>query len=198
MPAWMMSSEISTNTASSSFRAWHFFVLAGLVGATVAVVTVQPTETASVVLLVLSVAAGSYVGFGIYRAVLPLVSRKVPTRIETVGGRTRAALDREKTLVLRAIKELEFDHAMGKVSEDDFAAMGGKLRSRARELLKRLDVDGMTYRDLIERELLERLGLIGLEPAALQETPERRPVCDSCGTSNEEDAQFCKSCGAGL
>ena len=198
MPAWMMSSEISTNTASSSFRAWHFFVLAGLVGATVAVVTVQPTETASVVLLVLSVAAGSYVGFGIYRAVLPLVSREVPTRIETVGGRTRAALDREKTLVLRAIKELEFDHAMGKVSEDDFAAMGGKLRSRARELLKQLDVDGMTYRDLIERELLERLGLIGLESPGLQGAPERRPVCDSCGTSNEEDAQFCKSCGAGL
>jgi hypothetical protein len=194
----MMSSEISTNTASSSFRAWHFFVLAGLVGATVAVVTVQPTETASLVLLVLSVAAGSYVGFGIYRAVLPLVSREVPTRIETVGGRTRAALDREKTLVLRAIKELEFDHAMGKVSEDDFAAMGGKLRSRARELLRQLDVDGMTYRDLIERELLERLGLIGLESPGLQGAPERRPVCDSCGTSNEEDAQFCKSCGAGL
>ena len=84
------------------------------------------------------------------------------------------------------------------ISFADFAAMGGKLRSRARELLKRLDVDGMTYRDLIERELLERLGLIGLEPAALQETPERRPVCDSCETSNEEDAQFCKSCGAGL
>ena len=106
MPAWMMSSEISTETASLSFRAWHVFVLAGLVGATVAVVIVQPTETASLVLLVLAVGAGSYVGFGIYRAVLPLVSTKFSARIETVGGRTRAALDREKTLVLRAIKEL--------------------------------------------------------------------------------------------
>ena len=167
-------------------------------GATVAVVIVQPTETASLVLLVLAVSAGSYVGFGIYRAVLPLFSTKFSARIETVGGRTRAALDREKTLVLRAIKELEFDRAMGKVSEDDFAAMGGKLRSRARELLKQLDVDGMTYRDLIERELLERLGLIGLEPAGIQEAPARRQVCGSCGTGNEEDAQFCKSCGAGL
>jgi len=198
MPAWMMSSEISTDTTSSSFRAWHCFVLAGLVGATVAVVIFQPAETASLVLLVLAVGAGSYVGFGIYRAVLPLVSTEFSARIETVGGRTRAALDREKTLVLRAIKELEFDRAMGKVSEDDFAAMGGKLRSRARELLKQLDVDGMTYRDLIERELLERLGLIGLEPAGLQEAPARRQVCGSCGTGNEEDAQFCKSCGAGL
>ena len=198
MPAWMMSSEISPDTAGSSFRAWHLFVLIGLVAATVAVITVQPTDTAALVLLVLAVGAGAYVGFGIYRAVVPLVSTKFSARIETVGGRTRAALDREKTLVLRSIKELEFDRAMGKVSEDDFSAMGGKLRARARELLKQLDVDGTAYRDLIERELAERLGLIGLEPTELEEVPTGRQLCDSCGIQNDEDAQFCKSCGAGL
>ncbi len=194
----MMSSEISTDTAGSSFRAWHLFVLVGLVAATVAVITVQPTDTAALVLLVLAVGAGAYVGFGIYRAVLPLVSTQFSVRIETVGGRTRAALDREKTLVLRAIKELEFDRAMGKVSEDDFSAMGANLRARARELLKQLDVDGTTYRDLIERELAERLGLIGLEPTELEEASAGRQLCDSCGIRNDEDAQFCKSCGAGL
>ena len=31
----------------------------------------------------------------------------------------------EKTLVLRSIKELEFDHAMGKVSDQDFADIVG-------------------------------------------------------------------------
>ena len=36
---------------------------------------------------------------------------------EMVGERTRVALEREKNLVLRSIKELEFDHAMGKVGE---------------------------------------------------------------------------------
>tara|TARA_B100000029_G_C17186240_1_gene818854 strand:- start:146 stop:730 length:585 start_codon:yes stop_codon:yes gene_type:complete len=194
----MMSSEISTNPGGSSFRAWHFFALVGLVAATVSVITVQPTDTAALVLLVLAVGAGAYVGFGIYRAVLPLVSQKFSVRIETVGGRTRAALDREKTLVLRAIKELEFDRAMGKVSDDDFSAMGGKLRARARELLKQLDVDGTTYRDLIERELAERLGLIGLESTGLPEAPTGRQICDSCGIKNDEDAQFCKGCGAGL
>ena len=48
-----------------------------------------------------------------------------------LGGRTRAALEREKTLVLRSIKELEFDRAMGKVSEKDFAEMSARLRARA-------------------------------------------------------------------
>ena len=48
-----------------------------------------------------------------------------------IGQRTRAALEREKMLSLRAIKELEFDKAMGKVSDDDFREMSGPLRSRA-------------------------------------------------------------------
>ena len=37
--------------------------------------------------------------------------------------RQRVALERDKALTLRAIKELEFDHAMGKVSDNDFAEM---------------------------------------------------------------------------
>ena len=43
----------------------------------------------------------------------------------------RAALEREKALVLRSIKELEFDRAMGKVSPKDFDEMAGRLRARA-------------------------------------------------------------------
>ena len=61
-----------------------------------------------------------------------------------VGGRTRAALEREKTLALRAIKELEFDHAMGKVSDQDFAEMGARLRARAAGLMRQLDA-GASY-----------------------------------------------------
>ena len=43
----------------------------------------------------------------------------------TIGGRTRIALEREKTLVLRSIKELEFDFAMGKIAKADFDEMSG-------------------------------------------------------------------------
>ena len=38
----------------------------------------------------------------------------------------RAVLEREKMLVLRSIKELEFDRAMGKLSEKDFDEMAGQ------------------------------------------------------------------------
>jgi hypothetical protein len=117
-----------------------------------------------------------------------------------LGGRTRAALEREKTLVLRAIKDLEFDHAMGKVSRADFDEMGARLRARAARLLTQLDA-GSGYKAAIELEVRRRLG-----PAP--EAPQAQPVaasssvpsqvaktCGSCQTENDVDARFCKSCG---
>ncbi len=195
MRAWMMSSEISTDGAASSLRPWHFFTLVGLLGATVAVLAVRPSEPAAVVLLVSAAWAGSYVCFGVYRMLLPLVTRQFSDQIETIGGKALAALEREKTLVLRSIKELEFDRAMGKVSDEDFEDMGASLRLRARSILKQLDVDGSSYREVIERELAERLDRAGLEPMASEQT---RRVCSGCDASNELDAKFCKSCGAEL
>ena len=212
MPAWTMSSGTSTDAApasssASAFRAWHLFVLAGLLGAAVAVATVRPQGIAPLILLVAAVGAGAYVGYACYRMVLPLALPGFADRVEMVGGRTRAALEREKTLVLRAIKELEFDRAMGKVSDADFDEMAGRLRARARMLLKQLDIDGTAYRDLIERELAARLGSAGVEAAGRGRgaSAERRPspsatrvVCGNCDASNERDAKFCKQCGAEL
>lgn len=189
-----MSSGTSTDAAPATFRPWHFFVLAGLAGATVAVVTVRPSGIAPLVLVVLAAWAGAYVGYAIYRMVVPLLARDFAERVEMVGGRTRAALDREKTLVLRSLKELEFDRAMGKVSDADFHEMGTRLRARAKRLLQQLDVEGAGYRDRIERELAARLAEADVpRPAA----PARR-ACTRCGTSNEPDAKFCKGCGASL
>ena len=196
-----MSSGTSTDASPATFRPWHFFVLAGLAGATVAVVTVRPGGIAPLVLVVLASWAGAYVGYAVYRMVVPLAARDFTERVEMVGGRTRAALEREKTLVLRSLKELEFDRAMGKVSDADFQEMGGRLRARARSLLKQLDVDGAAYRDLIERELAERV-MRGGEGSADTASPQAarlaRLVCGSCGESNERDAKFCKSCGTAL
>ena len=111
-------------------------------------------------------------------------------------GGTRAALDREKTLVLRAIKELEFDRAMGKVSDSDFRQMGERLRARAIALMRQLDADTPGYRERIERELAERLQGIGEEP--VDSGADARPICKKCGVSNESDAKFCKCCGSAL
>ena len=192
MRAWTMSSETSTD--GGAFRPWHFFVLAGLAGATGAVYYAAPSDTAALVLLVAAVASGAYVGYAVYGTLLPLLTSRPMHRAEMIGGRTRAALDREKTLLLRSLKELEFDRAMRKVSDADFQEMSTRLRARAKRLLQQLDAEGIGYRDRIEQELAARLAQADAQRLA---GPARR-ACAECGTSNEPDAKFCKGCGGNL
>ena len=192
----MMSSATSTET---TLRPWHLFVLVGLVAATVGVVIVRPGDAAALVLLVAAIGAAGGVGFAFYRMIWPLASREFQDRTKMIGGRTRAALEREKTLMLRSIKELEFDRAMGKVSDADFEEMGGRLRSRALKLMRQLDVDKSGYREIIARDLSELLERKATPPPQGQKSVKRleamRLLCDGCGTSNERDASFCKKCG---
>ncbi len=186
-----MSSETSTNASSpDGLRAWQFFVLAALACATAVTFLVRGQGLLVVIMLALLMGATALVGIASLRTVQPLLSPH-EDRVAVVGSRTRAALDREKVLTLRAIKDLEFDRAMGKVSEDDFREMAGRLRSRASRLIRQLDA-GAGYRAQIEQDLAKRLGT---EPPS---APPARRVCAHCQTANEPDARFCKGCGTKL
>ena len=118
--------------------------------------------------------------------------------------------------MLRSIKDLEFVHAMGKVSDKDFAEMGARLRARAAGLIRQLD-SGTNYRQAIQAEIDKRVGggpnmarpPVGPPPVtggrALSEggrtlsgPPEQKAatkLCLSCCTPNDPDARFCKGCG---
>ena len=79
---------------------------------------------------------------------------------------------------------------MGKVSDEDFRMMSGRLRARAGRLMRQLEASA-GYRERVERDLAKRLG----EKAAAE--PVAR-TCGTCSTANDADAQFCKSCGTKL
>jgi hypothetical protein len=222
MPAWTMSSETSTESqlsggdlrtpGSDALQPWQLFTLAGLVGATITVFLSRGESPAGVILLSLTVFAAAAVGIAALRTVKPLTSKAAADTTQVLGGRTRAALEREKLLVLRSIKELEFDRAMGKVSEKDFSEMSARLRFRAGGLLKQLDA-GTGYREQIEREIARRLGpAAGSKEQDPAYTAKDQPtdsvgrvlpsrpanVCASCNTHNDTDARFCKGCGKAL
>jgi hypothetical protein len=104
--------------------------------------------------------------------------------------------------------------------------MSARLRARAIGLMRQLDSGG-GYKDAIERELAQRLGAAsapgapgapgapsapgapGASGSARQEPsgelrrdlaeggPSARSLC-VCGTQNDLDARFCKTCGAKL
>jgi hypothetical protein len=54
----------------------------------------------------------------------------------------RLALAEERDRALAALKELEFDHRTGKVSDADYRDLVGRLRRRAGEALRALEVRG--------------------------------------------------------
>jgi hypothetical protein len=110
-----MSSEISTErarpkTTQSTLEPWQFFVLAGLGCATAALFASRGQGVTAVVLLTILMAATALVGLAVLRTLRPLVSAD-EDRTAMFGQRTRVALEREKMLALRSIKELEFDRA---------------------------------------------------------------------------------------
>jgi hypothetical protein len=186
-----LGADASARTSDASqhgFRPWHFFVLASLLGSTVAVVMARQPTPEHLVLLSFTVAAAGVCAAALYATLAPLVRRDTDTVRALRSDRARAALEREKMLVLRSIKELEFDRAMGKVSAGDFDEMTARLRARALALMKQLDAGTPVYRTEIERDLAARLEK---QAAASGRT------C-RCGTSNDADAAFCKRCGARL
>ena len=55
------------------------------------------------------------------------------------AARERLRLVEERDRALAALKELEFDHRTGKVSDEDYRALVGPLRARAAEALRALE-----------------------------------------------------------
>lgn len=202
-----MSSEISIEAApvaavapdapapaDDGFRPWHFFLLASILLATVAVMLARQSSPENLILISLTIAAAGAAAAAFYRMLAPLTHDVVLRAGEPVSERTRAALEREKMLVLRSIKELEFDYAMGKLSKTDFDEMGGRLRTRAIMLMRQLELDPDDYKSAIERELASRLTPAPVVRAAAAATS----ACAGCHAANDADAVFCKKCGARL
>jgi hypothetical protein len=185
----------TSSSTDQGFRPWHFFVLASLAASTVAVMLSRQSTPEHLILISLTIGAAGFAAAAVYRTILPLTERDASRLAEQRSERARAALEREKALVLRSIKELEFDRAMGKVSLKDFEEMN---------LMKQLDAGGSGYREAIEREISERLKTTRrAAPAKTSSGPAADRVatprsCASCETINDPDAMFCKRCGTSL
>jgi hypothetical protein len=180
-----MSSETSTKQVrvkadavpDPGLQPWQFFVLAALGCATAVTFIARGQGPAAIILLSILMATAALVGYAVLRMVRPLMSTG-DDRTVMIGQRTRVALEREKMLALRSIKELEFDRAMGRLSDEDWKEMSGRLRIRAARLIRQLDA-GVGYRQQIEQELEKRLagGNARLKP------PSREDGADADGRS---------------
>jgi rRNA maturation endonuclease Nob1 len=92
----------------------------------------------------------------LWRVIDPLTRDEVAVIPEARAPHRIRELEREKQAVLKAIKEIELDFQMRKISESDYREMVERYRSRALRVLSDLASDD-DFRPLIERELKDRL-----------------------------------------
>ena len=131
-------------------------------------------------------------------------------------GQSQAVDDllKRKDFLYRAIRELNFDHNMGKLSAEDHKQLQSEYMTEASDVLDQLEHRGngkQHVTTLIEQAVLdirqERAKTPSVsEPATPADAlPAIEPVtdagqvsCDACGTDNEADANFCIECGTSL
>jgi hypothetical protein len=90
----------------------------------------------------------------------------------------RAALIDEKKSLLRAIKDLEYEHAVGKISPEDFKRLDLAYRGRAKEVIVLLEQDLAPYQAKAE-------ALLGARPA---QGPKSDAKSDAKNDHDDEDA----------
>ena len=91
-------------------------------------------------------------------------------------------LEREKNAALIAIREAEFDRAMGKLSEDDYASLKGLYEQRALGALSELERMGNAERSR--------------DVSTAGPKPESAVYCPRCGSRFRSDDRFCSDCGS--
>src|SRR5450755_2707611 len=74
----------------------------------------------------------------------------------SMGART--AEEEQKRAVLRALKDLEYERSVGKISEEDFHEYSARYRAEAKRLMRDLDENLAEARKQVEREVERRVG----------------------------------------
>lgn len=107
------------------------------------------------------------------------------TQASAVGVAERDSLLAEKNELLTAIRDIRFEHDLGKISDGDYQRMDKRYRARAREVLRELDAQVAPYRD-------EAVKLLGGESAGASapadEPSEEQPTATRTRTTSRAES----------
>jgi hypothetical protein len=93
---------------------------------------------------------------------------------EAIGLAAPSAEEERKRSVVRALKDLDYERSVGKISEEDYADLSARYRSEAKDLLRSLDSGLAPLRKSAEKKLVARLKAEGIavEPRGPTSTSE--------------------------
>ena len=113
----------------------------------------------------------------------PLFEKTAVASTGMLAETERDHLINRKAALYRNIRDLEFEHGMGRLAQADFQRLEMVYRSEAMEILKKLD------------------RLPGSETAAPRPNSKQKTLTDSCpacGAKIIQGKKFCADCGARL
>lgn len=138
-------------------------------------------------MIALLVGAAIAVGALVY-VLLPLFETPV-TLASRRGGRSKAVVPQEGAI--DALREIEFDRATGKLSDDDYASLKATYTRTALVEMRARDTLTAASAPVAAGSVD---GLDAAEAAVLKYRSMRRS-CDTCGPRPEPDPAFCSTCG---
>lgn len=79
--------------------------------------------------------------------------------------------EEQKRAMLRALRDLQFEHAVGKISDEDYAVLSDRYRQEAKKLLRQIDEATAEQRARAEALVGGRLRSIGIAPDPIAPLP---------------------------
>lgn len=108
----------------------------------------------------------------------------------------------QREAILAALRDLDFDHEVGKVTEEDYTSLRQTLLAEAAAVMTQIEQEQVTAQtdldDHIEAEILAaRQNLNGGEQVTYSPAEANR-VCPTCGRAPLPGDVYCRGCGTHL
>jgi predicted RNA-binding Zn-ribbon protein involved in translation (DUF1610 family) len=139
------------------------------------------------------------IGLALLIAVAFIVAQPLiePRRRQVAEKGEADRLRQQRDQLLVALRDLDFDHALGKIQTEDYTPLRAELVAEGAAVLKRLDALGQSQPQAGSPDLDAKI------EQAIAARRKARPaaagaVCPSCNASVKADDLFCPRCGAAL
>jgi Double zinc ribbon len=113
-------------------------------------------------------------------------------RGESNADAERSRLEHDRALAVQGLRDLEFDHEMRKLSEQDWTELKQNLEARA--------LRAMAALEKLDKAASDRGAKARRLPARIADAPAGSPskFCPDCGQPVTVKTNFCGNCGAAL
>lgn len=133
--------------------------------------------------------AGYYVLLPLFREPKSLPGADLPAETELDW------LLERKAVIYRNIKDLDFEHAMGRLSDADHGRLQADYKNDAALLLQKMDQlgDSAVLDETIEKDIAARTSAL-----SAGKTRQKNLRCPSCGAETSPGKKYCADCGKRL